>query len=336
MCRFFSFLVVFFVNHLAIPAMANCSLPGFRNDTSILQEVAIRKNIVYIKTHTNYYKCKLDSGNQFSIASEKEASPFFSRNTEDKKKEFNIALFDNYHLNVICTGEHITPSNDSLDAASPVQRVLLINTRQTSDSLPWYETPLAYLLYVLLLGSLTGTTLRIYLKKQKRKKQYLIDLKRQTLQQLKNEMLEAELENKKNELVKQTSALTRKGVIMNTLLEELEHQKNMMGDRYPTKLYARMRSLMEKELSDHNDRIAFETYFNTAHQNFIERFRQQYTDITTGDLRICCLLRMNLSTKEIASILNISVRAVELRRYRLRKRIGLDSDTNLVDFLLSF
>jgi DNA-binding NarL/FixJ family response regulator len=71
-------------------------------------------------------------------------------------------------------------------------------------------------------------------------------------------------------------------------------------------------------------------------ENFIDRLRQQYSDITSGDLRICCLLRMNLSTKEIASLLNVSVRAIELRRYRLRKRLSLDSDTNLIDFLMNY
>ena len=68
----------------------------------------------------------------------------------------------------------------------------------------------------------------------------------------------------------------------------------------------------------------------------MDRLRQQYADLTTGDLRICCLLRMNLSTKEIASLLNVSIRAIEVRRYRLRKRMNLDNDTNLVDFLLKF
>jgi len=48
------------------------------------------------------------------------------------------------------------------------------------------------------------------------------------------------------------------------------------------------------------------------------------------------LLKMNLSTKEIASLLNISIRAVELRRYRLRKRLMLEGDTNLTDFLIRF
>jgi DNA-binding CsgD family transcriptional regulator len=178
--------------------------------------------------------------------------------------------------------------------------------------------------------------MRSYMKGKKNREEFLTSIEQQRTQQLKNERLEAELENKKNELMKQSSILTRKGVVMQALLEELEHQKESLGDRYPASLYMRMRSMMEKVLNDNSDRVAFETYFNSAHQNFIERFRRQYTGITTGDLRICCLLRMNLSTKEIASTLNISIRAVELRRYRLRKRIGLESDTNLADFLISF
>jgi DNA-binding CsgD family transcriptional regulator len=201
---------------------------------------------------------------------------------------------------------------------------------------PWYASFWAYAGYLLLLAGLIAANVRGCLKKRKRKEAYLLSLERQNEQQLKNERLEAELENKKNELMKQTSILTRKSRIMSTLLEELERQKSMLGDRYPLNLYTRMHSLMEKALNDQDDWIAFETYFNSAHQNFIERFRRQYTDITTGDLRVCCLLRMNLSTKEIASILHVSVRAIELRRYRLRKRIGLDSDTNLVDFLMNF
>ena len=93
---------------------------------------------------------------------------------------------------------------------------------------------------------------------------------------------------------------------------------------------------MEDALNDQADWLQFETYFNSAHHDFMDRLRQQYADLTTGDLRICCLLRMNLSTKEIASLLNVSIRAIEVRRYRLRKRMNLDNDTNLVDFLLKF
>ena len=163
-----------------------------------------------------------------------------------------------------------------------------------------------------------------------------IRIRLQQMQVIKNRMLEAELQNKNNELTLQTTALVKRNQAIQSLLEELEKQKETLGERYPNKLYIRMKTLMEETLNNQADWVLFESYFNSTHQNFMDRLRQRYSDLTTGDLRICCLLRMNLSTKEIASLMNVSVRAIELRRYRLRKRLELEGDTNLVDFLMNF
>ena len=204
----------------------------------------------------------------------------------------------------------------------------------------WYNTMWAYLLYALLLGVAMQVGLRVRLGNLKRKEQAKLEAERleeqQRLQQLKSEMLEVELKNKSNELTLQTTALVKRNEAIQSFLKELDEQKSTLGDRYPNKLYNRLRKLMEDGLNDQADWLQFESYFNSAHHNFMERLRQRYADITTGDLRLCCLLRMNLSTKEIASLLNVSVRAIEIRRYRLRKRLMLESDTNLVDFLLKF
>ena len=204
----------------------------------------------------------------------------------------------------------------------------------------WYNTIWAYLVYIVIIGVTGDFLLRYYLKMQRKKEQNRQEAERlaeeKRLQQIKSELLETELQNKNNELTLQTSALVKRNQAIQSFLDELEKQKETLGDRYPNKLYNKLRSLMENALNDQADWLQFETYFNSAHQNFMDRLRHQYTDITAGDLRICCLLRMNLSTKEIASLLNISIRAVELRRYRLRKRLALDGDTNLVDFLMNF
>lgn len=209
---------------------------------------------------------------------------------------------------------------------------------------PWYNTVWAYLVYVILIWLAIQEGLRYYLRRLKKEEQDKQEEKRQAeqqaeqqrLQQMKSEVLETELQNKINELTLQTTALVKRNQAIQTLLEELDKQKETLGDRYPNKLYQRLRSLMEDTLNDQADWVQFETYFNSAHQNFMDRLRQQYDDITTGDLRICCLLRMNLSTKEIASLMNVSIRAIELRRYRLRKRLALEGDTNLVDFLMNY
>lgn len=205
---------------------------------------------------------------------------------------------------------------------------------------PWYNTIWAWLLYIGLTWFIAQKVLRHNLRNLHKEEQSKAEAERQLelqrMQELKSEMLEAELQNKNNELTLQTTALVKRNEAVQALLEELEKQKETLGDRYPNKLYNRMKALMEETLNDQEDWKLFESYFNSTHQNFMDRLRQQYSDITTGDLRICCLLRMNLSTKEIASLLNVSIRAIELRRYRLRKRLALEGDTNLVDFLMGF
>ena len=135
-------------------------------------------------------------------------------------------------------------------------------------------------------------------------------------------MLETELQNKINELTLQTTALVKRNEAIQALLEELDKQKETLGDRYPNKLYTRLRSLIESTLNDQADWVQFETYFNSAHQNFMDRLRQQYADITAGDLRICCLLRMNLSTKEIASLMKCIRTSYRAKKIPLKKAIS--------------
>ncbi len=202
----------------------------------------------------------------------------------------------------------------------------------------WYNSIWAYCTYVLIIWFIIQTFLQYNLRRLKKEEQEEKERKlkeeQHKLELIKNQVLEAELQGKNNELTLQTSALVRRNQAIQILLDELVAQKETLGDRYPNKLYNKLHSMMENALNDKEDWLLFESYFNSAHQNFRERLLQKYPELTPGDLRICCLLRMNLSTKEIASLLNISVRAVELRRYRLRKRLELDGDVNLLDFLL--
>ena len=205
---------------------------------------------------------------------------------------------------------------------------------------PWYNSFWAWLAYIAIVVLLAHQILRFNLRTLHREEEQKAEesrfLKQQQLDALKHELLQAELQNNNNDLMLQTTALVKRNQTLQLLLDELDKQKETLGDRYPNKLYNRLRKLMEESLNDQTDWVQFETYFNSAHKNVIERLRTNYAELTQGDLRICCLLRMNLSTKEIASLMNVSIRAVELRRYRLRKRLLLDSDTNLIDFLIRF
>ena len=80
----------------------------------------------------------------------------------------------------------------------------------------------------------------------------------------------------------------------------------------------------------------FEENFNEVHEDFLKRLKQQFPDLSPGDLKLAAYLRMNLSSKEISPLLFISVRSIENKRSRLRKKLNLKEEDNLVDFIISF
>lgn len=79
----------------------------------------------------------------------------------------------------------------------------------------------------------------------------------------------------------------------------------------------------------------FEFHFDEVHVGFLKRLKDLYPTLSPNELRLCAYLRLNMTTKDIAQILNISIRGVEISRYRLRKKLGIEGDTNLIDFMIN-
>ena len=101
----------------------------------------------------------------------------------------------------------------------------------------------------------------------------------------------------------------------------------------------RYRSLTKKldsSINEDEDWKQFEVNFKELHNDFFENLLRQYPRLTPKDLKLCAYLKMNLSTKEIAPLMAITVRGVEIHRYRLRKKLGIDSSQNLSNFLIKF
>jgi DNA-binding CsgD family transcriptional regulator len=118
---------------------------------------------------------------------------------------------------------------------------------------------------------------------------------------------------------------------------KLKTDLSQISDDAPGPLRQKLRQVtrtIETDIQLDNNWEQFEIYFDQVHENFFKRLRQKYPDLTPKDQKLCAYLRMNLSTKEIAPLLNISVRGVEISRYRVRKKLGIDSDTNLVAFIM--
>ncbi|MGB5264155.1 MAG: LuxR C-terminal-related transcriptional regulator, partial [Lutimonas sp.] len=92
--------------------------------------------------------------------------------------------------------------------------------------------------------------------------------------------------------------------------------------------------IIDKSLNHDDDWEFFQEAFNNADKDFLQRVKNEYPNLTPNDLRLCAYLRLNLSSKEIAPLLNISYKSVEIKRYRLRKKMELSNEDNLVERIL--
>ncbi len=220
---------------------------------------------------------------------------------------------------------------------------------------PFFRTRGAYIVYItILLLIITGniyyvrkrilkTRQREKIKHEKRLAQREKIFKEQTalsekeIMQLRNEGLKNEMKFKNKELANATLHLIQKNKTLTYLKEDLTKLLRSIHSNSPEK--HKVNSLLKKinrDLRNEKNWELFNNYFDEVHQDFIKRLKNEYEDLTPKELRLCAYLRMNISTKEIAPLMNISIRGVEISRYRLRKKLNLDHDTNLADFLISF
>lgn len=152
--------------------------------------------------------------------------------------------------------------------------------------------------------------------------------------QLKNEQLELKLEQKSRELANVATNIVYKNELLNNLQDELFNLKDKNGNKLSTDQLQKVNKLMDNARSDERDWDVFEKSFNESHENFFKKLKADYPSLSPNDLKLCAYLRLNMSSKDMASLLNITTRGVEVRRYRLRKKFDLPTEKNLSEFLL--
>lgn len=152
--------------------------------------------------------------------------------------------------------------------------------------------------------------------------------------ELKNEQLIRDISFKNTELASIAMHLAHKKDFITTLEQELKNiQKNKLGPgEVASNLKLIIHRLQQESILD-EDWERFTHYFDELHMAFINRLKEKFPDLTNNDHKLCAYLRMNLSTKEIAALNNISPRGVEGSRYRLRKKMGLSNDANLNEYM---
>jgi DNA-binding CsgD family transcriptional regulator len=154
------------------------------------------------------------------------------------------------------------------------------------------------------------------------------------IMRIQNEKLQSEIQNKSQQLSNVAINVVRKNEILEEIRHELKQVKEELGQQLPNIHYQKLLNSIERNVAGKDDWILFEQNFDEVHEQFFKRLRQLYPSISPSELRLAACLRMNLSTKEMAPVLGISIRGVEIKRYRLRKKLGLGVDANLVQFMM--
>ena len=199
---------------------------------------------------------------------------------------------------------------------------------------PWFLTPAAFGGYLLLLVILFYVGRKTVLKKYRKK--HLQEIKDREAAHLKvlTEKLQNEVDVKNAELLSQSSFIIQK----NELIEKI---KNTINEFYSKNkntalipLYQRITSLLNHAATSEDDWNRFLIKFEEKHTEFFRNLKRRYPQLTNNDLRLCACLKLNMESKEIASLMNLSVRAVENSRYRLRKKLNLKQEQNLNEFFL--
>jgi ligand-binding sensor domain-containing protein/DNA-binding CsgD family transcriptional regulator len=214
---------------------------------------------------------------------------------------------------------------------------------------PWYASTWAYVLYLTIFFFGLWYTYR-WLKKKFRLQQnrfqheqnrllYIHDLERSKNESemvtLRNEKLEAEINHKNSELASAAMHLVKKGELLTKLKGELSQiMKGVENPQAISDVKKLIRTLSEDDNID-KEWENFTKHFDKVHSDFVVNLKETHPSLTGNEIKLCTYLRMNLSTKEIAQLMNISVRGVEISRYRLRKKLQLPSEVNLFDYLIS-
>lgn len=254
--------------------------------------------------------------------------------TEKTEKDYTNLPYGKYTFSV--------RARDGLGKVSaPARFLLAVNPA-------WYQTGWAYGLYFLMAVALAwlvrrgqrrrAEQLRKRYEAEQERRNYLhsleLDRKEKGLIALQNAKLEGELQFRNKELATAAMHLVERGGILSSIREELMAViKRLNTPNLSFEFRSVFKMIGETEKSD-EDWNRFALYFDEVHNNYLTTLKTKFPQLSNTDLKLCAYLRLNLSSKEIAQLLNISLKGVEVSRYRLRKKLGLATEVNLHDFLI--
>jgi AraC family transcriptional regulator, chitin signaling transcriptional activator len=272
-------------------------------------------------------------------------TPYLSNNT------IEYSLGNKHWINsdgkIQLTGLPYGTVNLAIRSLLNVDEFSAVNTIKLNVRYPWYMrfwgVLLAIVITTLILVFIT-TINKYVLIKHKRYLNEQYDHEQEIFKKeeaLKNEIKvnelqkrqhEIELNAKTKELANTAMEMTKKDELLELIKTELLYFKNEIINK---RKFEKLITTLNKNINTSKDWEVFESNFNNIHDSFFKILIKKHSNLTPKDLKLCAYLKMNLATKEIAPIMAISVRGVELHRYRLRKKINLDKNQNLNEYFMN-
>ena len=214
-----------------------------------------------------------------------------------------------------------------------------ITTKKIYILPPWYLSNRMYFIYFILFLALIFLVNKIYVFYYKRQRNKLIEVNTRKLElielgnqrelmKVRNEQLQNDIESKNREIAIATMSTLKRNEFLNKIKKDLTDMESL------TKVGQLIKKI-NKNLKKNDDWQYFEDAFNNADKDFFKEIKAKHQELTNNDLKLCAFLRLNLSSKEIAPLLNISVHSVEIKRYRLRKKMNLSRETRIVDYIMT-
>lgn len=221
---------------------------------------------------------------------------------------------------------------------------------------PFYRTNWAYGIYGVAIFGFLYALLKVQARKHRKKQaarrladrlkfeeeqkqmayQHQLDLEKteKEFMRLQTEKLEAEIKHKNAELATATMNLVQKKEFILKLKAELAQLQKGQQDSADTPELRKLLKTLGEEEKLNKEWDHFAQHFNSVHGNFLQILKSKFPLLKPHEMQLCAYLRMNLSSKEIAPLMSISVRGVEISRYRLRKKLNLSTEENLVQYLM--
>lgn len=149
------------------------------------------------------------------------------------------------------------------------------------------------------------------------------------LQEYEKHILEVQIQAKASEVAGKSLSIAKQSEMIESIQKALESESDISN------LKSRIKKSIKINAINKNEWESFEKNLLQSNEEFVQRLSKKYPILTSKDIKLCIYLKMNLSSKEIAPLMNISFRGVELHRYRLRKKLGLTSDNSLSKFMIN-